>query len=35
MRVRPTATASTMIAQVYGRHKVGCHMEVVEGFESE
>jgi hypothetical protein len=32
MRVHPTVTASTMIAQFARRHKVRCHMGVVEIF---
>jgi hypothetical protein len=30
MRVHPTVTASTMIAQFGGRNKVRCHMGIVE-----
>jgi hypothetical protein len=30
MRVHPTVTASTMITQFDGRHKVRCHTVVVE-----
>jgi hypothetical protein len=30
MRVHPTVTASTMIARFVERHKVRCHMVVVE-----
>jgi hypothetical protein len=32
MRVHPTVTASTMIAQFDGWHKVRCHKGVVEIF---
>jgi hypothetical protein len=32
MRVHPTVTASTMIAQIFWGHKVRCHMEAVDFF---
>jgi len=34
MWAHPTVTASTMIAQFGGRHKVRCHMGAVERFGS-
>ena len=35
MRAHPTVTASTMITEIQGRHKVRCHTGVVEIFGSE